>query len=203
MLTQSSRSVFPKRRRINHVKIRFRIMKWSILLIGVSLPVTTWFVAADFFQLSRMNSLWAVLAAGVVMAGMLRLFTNYAAEGFARSYANGGTWDYLVSRFEIEARPARIDSKDIFSGPSQLDRRDVTFSAEVGISNIGMYININALGRILVPWDSISVLRKYRIPTEDGWQQMVSLGLDGPEVDLNIPWLTRLDELVPKSVGIT
>jgi len=149
-----------------------------------------------------MNSWWAVLAALVVSTGVFRLFNNFAADGFARSYANDGTWDYLASRFGVKKRPAGIDAKEIFSGPSQLDRKDMSFVAEVGISDVGMYININALGRILVPWDSVSFLKKNRIKTEDGIQEMVSLGLDGPDVDLSIPWLTKLDVLVPKSVGI-
>lgn len=165
--------------------------------------MATWFIAADIFQLRRLDAYGLVVASLFVSWGILRLFNSYTANGFSRSYANGGTWDYLASRFAVESRPANINSTDIFSGPSQLDRKDISFSAEVGISDIGVYININVLGRILIPWESVSVLRKHRIAIGDGWQQMVSLGLDGPEVDLNIPWPTEFDESVPKSVGIS
>jgi hypothetical protein len=63
--------------------------------------------------------------------------------------------------------------------------------------------NVNALGRILVPWQSITVLKRHRFATENGWQQMVSIVLDGPEIDLSIPWQSHLDEVVPKSIGIS
>ena len=130
------------------------------------------------------------------------MFNNYAADGFARSYANGGTWDYLASRFGVEERPADIDSTGIFSGSSQLDRKDVAFHTEIGISEHGIYVNVNVLGRIFVPWDSISTLQKNRVSTEEGSQTTVSLGLDNPKLDFDIPWQSELDQLVPKFVGI-
>ncbi len=189
--------------RFDHIKIRFRLIKWSVGLVGLTLPVIVWFIASDYFLLSRMNVYWAVLCAVLVTTGIFRLFNNYAADGFAKSYANGGTWEYLASRFDIEKRPSCIDPEDIWSGPSQLDRKDVVFDAEVGASDSGVYININALGRIHIPWDSVSILKKHRLPTQNGWQQMVSIVLDGPEVDLKIPWQTHCDAIVPHTVGIS
>jgi hypothetical protein len=150
-----------------------------------------------------MNTLWVTLGAALVMSGIFRLTTNYFDDGFARSYTDGGTWEYLTARFAVESRPKDIQASDIWSGRSQLDRKDVVFDTEAGISDSGIYVNVNALGRILVPWQSITVLKRHRFASENGWQQMVSIVLDGPEIDLSIPWQSHLDEVVPKSIGIS
>jgi hypothetical protein len=143
-----------------------------------------------------------LLVAILVTWGLLRLANNYLYDGFARSYADGGTWKYLAARFSIETKPTDIRAEDTWSGPSQLDRKDVVFETEAGISSAGIYIKINALGRIFLPWNSVSLLKRHRIANEIGWQQMVSIVLDGPEIDLNIPWHSGFDELVPQSVGV-
>lgn len=191
------------RRRIDPIKSRFRLIKWSVLTAYVAFPIAAWFVATNAFQLTTINAIWVVLATALVMLVILRLTMNYLDDGFARLYADGGDWDYLAARFSVDKRPTDIETEDIWTGPSKLDREDVVFDADAGISDAGIYININALGRILIPWNSISVLKRHRIPVENGWQQMVLIVLDGPEINLSIPWQNHLDNVVPQSVGIS
>lgn len=191
------------RLRIDPIRMRFRLIKWSVLSVYVGLPLVAWFVATDVLELTTINAIWVVLAVALIMLAVLRLTMNYLNNGFARSYANGGTWDYLAERFSVDNRPTDIEANDIWTGPSKLDREDVVFAAEVGISSVGIYININALGRVLLPWRSISLLKRHRIAVENGWQQMVSIVLDGPEIGLSITWEKHLDEVIPQSVGIS
>ncbi len=191
------------RLRIDPIRTRFRLIKWSVLAVYVALPLVAWFVATEVLQLTTSNAIWVVLVVALIMLAVLRLTMNYLDNGFARSYADGGTWDYLAERFSVDKRPTDIETDAIWTGPSKLDREDVVFVAEAGISSTGIYININALGRILLPWKSISILRRHRIPIENGWQQMMSIVLDGPEIDLSIPWQSHLDDVVPQSIGIS
>jgi hypothetical protein len=103
-------------------------------LVGLALPFAAWFIASDYFLLSRMNTFWVTLGAALIMAGIFRLSTDYLYDGFARSYAAGGTWDYLFARFGVDSRPKDIQANEIWTGFSQLDRNDVVFETEAGVS---------------------------------------------------------------------
>ncbi len=180
----------------------FRFIRWTTLVIGVGLPFATWFVASELLELKLVTVLPILIAAMIVSAGLFHLSGNYLQDRFARSLVDGGTWDFVAERFGVASRPADVQADNVWSGFSQLDQDDVVFETEAALCESGIYVNVIALGRILIPWGSIAMLKRDRLVTERGWQQMVSLVLDGPEIDFRIPWDSDQDSLVPESVGI-
>ncbi|MDJ0758921.1 MAG: hypothetical protein QNJ19_05940 [Woeseiaceae bacterium] len=134
---------------------------------------------------------------------MLKLVSNYLMNGFMRSYMDAGNWDYLLARFGVTKLPVEFRSARRHVGTGQLDRDDVVFAMEVHVAESGFSVNTQPFGSLIVPWQSVQMLRRRRLATDRGQQDVVSVIIDGPESFLCIPWSSELDSLVPKSVGIS
>lgn len=170
-----------------------------MLLVGIGIPIAAGFIASAY----EVDIPLSVLGASFVTIGIWHLFKNWMeADGFARSYAESGNWEYLLSHFKADRLPPGIEYEDVWHGPSQLDREDIVFDSTIGANDVGIYINIHAFGRIFIPWTSVTALNKHRIQTNEGWQPMVSVVLDDTSIDLSIPWQLQADQQVPKSVRI-
>lgn len=188
---------------MNPIRLRSCLISLLLLAALVGLPVAAWFVSKNTFQLSTADAILAVLAALTLASGVAHLVEKYLDNGFARSFAEGGTWDFLVANFRVEKRPVEIEARGIFNGPCKLDREDILFGAECELSSAGIYINIIALDRLFIPWECVSVLRVHRIPVEGGWQKMVRITLERTEVNISIPWKDDLIDVVPQSIRVS
>ena len=142
------------------------------------------------------------MALVLVSVGVLKLAGKYLSDGFFRSYADRDNWDYLAMRFRVDKLPAEYKAAPSLTGVGQLDRDDVVFGMDIHVTKSGLYINTLPFGRLVVPWESVVMLRRRRLMTDEGLRDCAALTLDGPECWLTIPWTEHFDRFVPKSVGI-
>ena len=166
------------------------------------MPFAAWFIASDYFQLTRMKSAWVVLAALAVTTLMFGVTSNYLHDGFVRSYAQGGTWDQLALQFEVDTRPAHIGAEDIWNGVSRFDQPDIAFVTEAAATDAGLYVNANSLGRLFIPWDSVRSLKRFRWDIEGGPRQMVTVILDDTRIGFDLSWDASVSEAAPNSIGV-
>ena len=179
------------------------MIKWTTLVLALSFPFVAWSISSNYLQLSTMTSAWTALGATIISTVALRLFNNYSADGFARSFAAGGSWDYLESSYSATGRPSELETHDLWEGPCFLDDEDIAFNAEIGIFSSGLFLNINVLGRVVVPWKAIDMLKKVHASPGTDPQTFISIQLADHEIRLLIPWHTTLETRVPAAIGIS
>lgn len=171
-------------------------------MVGIGLPLLGWLVTSSLAELEREAAIGVTMALVLVSVGVLKLVGNYLSDGFFRAYADKDNWDYLAMRFRVNRLPEEFRTAPSLTGVGQLDRDDVVFGMDINVSPSGLYINTLPFGRLVVPWQSIVMLRKRRLTTDEGPRDCATLTLDGPECWLTIPWTEHFDRFVPKSVGI-
>ena len=183
--------------------MRFQMIRWSAILACIALPTLAWFISADVIELQRVNAIGVTLAAMLLALIVLKRVSDYLMDEFMRSYMDADNWDYLSARFGVAKPPLEYKDARGLKGVGALDRDDVVFAMDINVSGAGVYVNTLPFGRLVVPWESIQMLRHRRLLTDRGPQETVSVILDGPDSSLCIPWDGELDSLVPKSVGVS
>ena len=186
---------------IDPLKLRFRFFKWGGITVAIFLPIASWYVAYVTLELRNSGSMLAIFISMLVSIGIFHTVTNYLSLGFARSYAKGRSWDFLSTNFLVIRKPHDIHHS--VKGKSRLEREDVAFIAESGVGETGVYTNIYCLGRIVIPWDSISALRKHNVPDSSNVTQTVEILLGEADINLRIPWKSEFDTYVPNNVGFS
>ncbi len=189
--------------RFDPITLRFQAIRWSAIIAGVGLPTIAWLVAAEILKLQLYTAIGITLAVIIIAVVMLKLVSNYLMNGFMRAYMDAGNWDYLLARFGVARLPAEFRRAKRHTGVGQLDRDDVVFAMEIHVSEAGFSVNTQPFGRLVVPWQSVQMLRRRTLKTNRGQQDVVSVIVDGPESFLCIPWNSELDGAVPRSVGIS
>ena len=186
--------------RIDHVRWRFQQLRWGGLLVAVAIPVIVWIITRKILDLEISTVSLAVAGSLFVSFVVLHLLRKYLDQGFAESYVDKPSWNSLTTNYGVDQKPHAFSVE--WSGSAQLDRDDVVFVMDAGLDESHIYLNIQALGRLIIPWSDISYLRRTREPTNDGGEQRVFVTLSDDDVRLMVTWDDNLDAFVPKHVGV-
>ena len=185
---------------IDPVKWRFLRIHWGWWICALALPAVTWLVARNALELKATDAMFLAdvsLAASLII---LALRDRYLQRQFFDRYIDKNSWQYLQSNYRVDRRPPNMPIE--WKGHGQLGDETVQFVVEAAADADNLYLNVQALDRLLIPWKDIAYLRRVRVPTNSGWEHRAELMLHTRQVQLTVSWPREAEAIVPASVGI-
>ncbi len=111
---------------------------------------------------------------------------HYLANGLARDFGKGEALSVLNREFSVENKPSKLG--EIVRGWSRIDAHGHLFESESALTDSGVFLNIIATGRAVIPWGCIDRTRQCTIAVDQSDQVSARLYIGKVRQECVTPW---------------